>query len=111
MTPRALDSLFRLATAHAKARLAKTVSKKDAVEAERIVKFALFKKVEEKRHKKIKVAVSVSSDEEDDDADDDDLSNDRVNGNRTPPNNTDQTEPEGLTNTDQTEPEGLTSDR
>ncbi|RHZ61898.1 hypothetical protein Glove_345g64 [Diversispora epigaea] len=82
MTPRALDSLFRLATAHAKSRLARTVSKKDALEAERIVKFALFKKVEVKRHKKIKVAVSISSDDSDDDSDEEDSPNDKVNGSR-----------------------------
>ncbi|CAG8438055.1 14721_t:CDS:10 [Acaulospora morrowiae] len=70
MTPRALDSLFRLATAHAKARLARTVTKADALVAEEIVKFALFKKVEEKRNKKHKPTV-ISDDEEDDSSGDD----------------------------------------
>ncbi|CAG8782886.1 23724_t:CDS:10, partial [Dentiscutata erythropus] len=52
MTPRALDSLFRLATAHAKARLAKTVKKDDAEAAEAIIKFALFKEVKAKDRNK-----------------------------------------------------------
>ncbi|CAG8436301.1 3035_t:CDS:10 [Diversispora eburnea] len=118
MTPRALDSLFRLATAHAKARLARTVSKKDALEAERIVKFALFKKVEVKRHKKIKVAVSISSDEEDDDSDEEDSPSDKINGNRKKrgdinelPQPVRSDSVYGLDSLDINETEGITPDR
>ncbi|CAG8593844.1 5274_t:CDS:10 [Acaulospora colombiana] len=75
MTPRALDSLFRLATAHAKARLSRNVTKNDALVAEQIVKFALFKKVEEKRNKRHK-SIVISDDEEDDDTLNDDSSSD-----------------------------------
>ncbi|CAJ0855966.1 16362_t:CDS:10 [Entrophospora sp. SA101] len=52
ITPRALDSLFRLATAHAKARLREKVTVKDAKVAEEIVRFALFKEVINKKVKR-----------------------------------------------------------
>ncbi|RMZ88085.1 hypothetical protein DV736_g4681, partial [Chaetothyriales sp. CBS 134916] len=43
MTARTLETLIRLSTAHAKARLSATVEKEDAVVAEEVLKFALFK--------------------------------------------------------------------
>nr|CAG8576394.1 8246_t:CDS:10 [Entrophospora candida] len=74
ITPRALDSLFRLATAHAKARLREKVTVKDAKVAEEIVRFALFKEVINKKakrrnrrnnHKRRRVSVNSRADEGD----------------------------------------------
>ncbi|CAG8439865.1 14433_t:CDS:10 [Funneliformis mosseae] len=65
LTPRALDSLFRLATAHAKARLGKRVTIKDAKVAEEVVRFALFKEVSVKDRRKGKMVESLTKDTED----------------------------------------------
>ncbi|CAG8455206.1 5602_t:CDS:10 [Funneliformis caledonium] len=64
LTPRALDSLFRLATAHAKARLGKRVTIKDAKVAEEVVRFALFKEVSVKDRRKGKMVESPTKDTE-----------------------------------------------
>lgn len=45
MTARTLETLIRLATAHAKARLSLKVDERDAIAAEEILRFALFKEV------------------------------------------------------------------
>lgn len=45
LTARTLETLIRLSTAHAKARLSFTVDEKDAKAAEEILRFALFKEV------------------------------------------------------------------
>jgi DNA replication licensing factor MCM3 len=45
LTARTLETLIRLATAHAKARLSAKVEEHDAREAETIMRFALFKEV------------------------------------------------------------------
>ncbi|KAL8865921.1 MAG: hypothetical protein Q9174_006610 [Haloplaca sp. 1 TL-2023] len=75
MTARTLETLIRLATAHAKARLSHRVEEKDAEAAEAILRFALFKEVvEDERKKRRKVSrANVSSDEasSSDDSDDD----------------------------------------
>jgi len=54
MTARTLETLIRLASAHAKARLSQRVEEKDAEVAEGILRFALFKEVvaDERRRKK-----------------------------------------------------------
>ncbi|RPA85898.1 putative DNA replication licensing factor Mcm3 [Ascobolus immersus RN42] len=45
LTARTLETLIRLATAHAKARLSSRVEERDAIVAEEILRFALFKEV------------------------------------------------------------------
>ncbi|KAK7531208.1 DNA replication licensing factor mcm3 [Phyllosticta citricarpa] len=77
MTARTLETLIRLATAHAKARLSNRVEQKDAEVAESILRFALFKEVvEDERRKRRRItrepdAMSTDSgDSSDDDADD-----------------------------------------
>jgi len=48
MTARTLETLIRLSTAHAKARLSSKVEEQDAIVAESILRFALFKEVQRK---------------------------------------------------------------
>lgn len=76
MTARTLETLIRLSTAHAKARLSNRVEEKDAKVAESILRFALFKEVVEderrKRRKTTNVPESDSESDSDDDADADD---------------------------------------
>jgi DNA replication licensing factor MCM3 len=97
MTARTLETLIRLATAHAKARLSNTVDERDADEAEKILKFALFKEMPEKedgRNKRRRtgnatVGSSDSSGEGSDDTDDSDNDSDggyhgRANGTSRP---------------------------
>lgn len=75
MTARTLETLIRLATAHAKARLSHRVEEKDAQAAESIMRFALFKEViEDERRKRRKLVDDdddQSQDEEEEDDDDD----------------------------------------
>lgn len=73
MTARTLETLIRLSTAHAKARLSSKVEERDAMVAESILRFALFKEVQKKQtHKKRKlntgkaVGGEESTDEESD---------------------------------------------
>ncbi|KAI9707021.1 MAG: MCM DNA helicase complex subunit [Bogoriella megaspora] len=70
MTARTLETLIRLATAHAKARLSQRVEEKDAEIAEQILRFALFKEVVEKeRRKRRKVSRGDEGGSEDEDED------------------------------------------
>ncbi|KAI9819758.1 MAG: MCM DNA helicase complex subunit [Phylliscum demangeonii] len=52
MTARTLETLIRLATAHAKARLSNRVEERDATAAEAILRYALFKEVEDEGRRK-----------------------------------------------------------
>lgn len=45
MTPRALETLIRLSTAHAKARLSPVVEEQDTIVAEELVRFSLYKEI------------------------------------------------------------------
>ena len=72
MTARTLETLIRLATAHAKARLSHRVEEKDAEAAEAILRFALFKEVaEDERTKRRKIRRSPASDDESSGSEDD----------------------------------------
>nr|XP_019534369.2 DNA replication licensing factor Mcm3 [Aedes albopictus] len=64
VTARTLETLIRLSTAHAKARMARTVTEKDAQAAIELIQFAYFKKVLEKEKKKRKRAEDDSDGEE-----------------------------------------------
>lgn len=52
ITARTLETLIRLSTSYAKARMSKNVSKEDAKKAADLVSFAIFKEVLEKRRRK-----------------------------------------------------------
>jgi len=67
VTARSLETLIRLSTAHAKARMSNTVNLRDAEAAIDLVQFAIFKRVMEKEKKK-RTRDEVSSDEEAEDA-------------------------------------------
>ncbi|KAH7385215.1 MCM2/3/5 family-domain-containing protein [Phaeosphaeria sp. MPI-PUGE-AT-0046c] len=74
ITARTLETLIRLSTAHAKARLSKRVEQKDADIAEQILRFALFKEVVQddrrKRRRTARDADAMSTDGESSDDDD-----------------------------------------
>lgn len=73
MTARTLETLIRLATAHAKARLSQRVEERDAEAAEAILRFALFKEiVEDERRKRRKTRETDAMSTDDDDSEDDD---------------------------------------
>lgn len=93
MTARTLETLIRLSTAHAKARLSHRVEEKDAEAAESILRFALFKEVvEDERKKRRKVsradedAMSTDSSSSDDN-DLNDTQNTRTRNTATPRRN------------------------
>ena len=74
MTARTLETLIRLATAHAKARLSHRVEERDAEAAEAILRYALFKEVvedERKKRRKVNRAADMSADESSNDSGDD----------------------------------------
>ncbi|KAH8700451.1 putative DNA replication licensing factor Mcm3 [Talaromyces proteolyticus] len=65
MTARTLETLIRLSTAHAKARLSSRVEEKDAKEAEAILRFALFKEIVEDGRRKRRKPTTFDSDDDD----------------------------------------------
>ncbi|KAK8864170.1 hypothetical protein IAR55_001416 [Kwoniella newhampshirensis] len=65
LTARTLETLIRLSTAHAKARLSANVDERDAMAAEEILRFALFKEVlkpERRKRRKLNTGQSVEDD-------------------------------------------------
>ncbi|KAG8627212.1 hypothetical protein KVT40_004695 [Elsinoe batatas] len=82
MTARTLETLIRLATAHAKSRLSNRVEEKDAEVAEEVLRFALFKEVvTDERRKRRRTQRSHDAMSDDNDSDDDDEEGDLgVNG-------------------------------
>lgn len=86
LTARTLETLIRLATAHAKARLSTKVDESDARVAEEILRFALFKEVvkatrkgEGKRRKTTRGSKSPDSDEDSDEAGQSDTDDENTN--------------------------------
>jgi DNA replication licensing factor MCM3 len=73
MTVRTLETIIRLATAHAKSRLSNRVEEVDAIAAENILRFALFKEVieDEKRTKRRKTRPLEDASEEEEESDSD----------------------------------------
>ena len=74
ITARTLETLIRLATAHAKARLSNRVEERDAEAAEAVLRFALFKEVvedERKKRRKVNRTEMSEDDSSNDDSDDD----------------------------------------
>lgn len=80
LTARTLETLIRLATAHAKARLSSTVDESDAEAAEEILRFALFKEVisTRKSNKRRKTAGGSRSPDGDSSDEEGDLSDDEA---------------------------------
>jgi len=76
LTVRTLETLIRLATAHAKARLSNRVEERDAEAAESILRFALFKEIVEDESRKKRRKTRPLEDEEDSSSDDDGSSSD-----------------------------------
>ncbi|KAI9890747.1 MAG: MCM DNA helicase complex subunit [Vezdaea aestivalis] len=71
LTARTLETLIRLSTAHAKARLSSRVEDIDAEAAENILRFALFKEVVEDGRKKRRRVSPTDEDQSNSDDDDD----------------------------------------
>lgn len=77
VTPRTLETLIRLSTAHAKARMSNTVTVADANAAIELIQYAYFKKVLEKEKKKRRRSAGDSDDDDNDEDDDSEVSANR----------------------------------
>ena len=87
MTARTLETLIRLASAHAKSRLSNRVEEKDAKVAEGILRFALFKEVvedEKRKRKRARRSPDAEAMSTDDESEDDDDDGEDVDGNYRP---------------------------
>lgn len=82
VTARTLETLIRLSTAHAKARMAKSVAPQDAKAAIELVQYAYFKKVLEKEKSKRRRGENGGSDESDDGDDEDGSTTQPTNRNK-----------------------------
>jgi DNA replication licensing factor MCM3 len=81
LTARTLETLIRLATAHAKARLSPKVEERDASAAEDILRYALFKEVvRRQRRKKRKLNHGGASARRDEDGEEEEGSDEEDDG-------------------------------
>ncbi|QPG72953.1 hypothetical protein FOA43_000257 [Brettanomyces nanus] len=83
ITPRTLETMIRLSTAHAKVRLSQTVEVKDVSVAEQLLRFSLFKEVAKKTRKPKsprKKRKTRSLDEEEEEEEEEEESNAAGNG-------------------------------
>ncbi|KAJ3037653.1 MCM DNA helicase complex subunit [Rhizophlyctis rosea] len=83
ITARTLETLIRLSTAHAKARLSPMVDEEDVEVAVEILKFALYKEVHKKkksRSKRVRTEGNGGGSDEDDDDDEEDEDDDNGQG-------------------------------
>lgn len=71
LTVRTLETIIRLATAHAKSRLSGRVEEQDAIAAEAILRFALFKEVVEDESRQKRRKTTNDMDSSDDESSDD----------------------------------------
>lgn len=97
MTARTLETLIRLSTAHAKARLSGRVEESDAIAAEEILKFALFREVavkERSRNKRRKTRDANEDSSEDQSESDSDDGDDDVPYRGTRPSGSRATKPQ-----------------